>query len=328
MSTPTPPDKRNTPLTPSDLPIVLDSTRVTAFRKCPRLFYYAHILNLRNALQGKGLALTFGGAFAAGLEAYRRARQAGHLHTDAFYASAGQIIRHWAGNPAEPREGDPRTLTRAITTVTDYEKRFPFADDHIQPKTEGESFEYSFAIELSPADGFPQHPSGAPFLYAGRFDFFGEVGGKLPVIVDEKTTVRFLPNWAEQWTYRHQFAGYLWSMQTLGHNVQSVVVRGVGIHKHATDFLETPPTRYPKDTLTKFQQDLAQTCHHITQAFETCTFPRAWGDACTSYNQACPFRAICFGPEANEGAWLSTFNVDVWDPLKSTQCCTATKGTQ
>jgi hypothetical protein len=315
------------PLTYLDfsIPLVIDNTQVTAFRKCPRYWLYSYINHLRSS-EGKSLPLVFGGAFAAGLEDYRRWRHHGATHATSFEYGCAAIVKSWGDNPHEfpARNKDPRSQIRCMEALKFYTEYYPFHDDILQPhQSAGGGFEFSFAVELLPEWGFPLHPSGEPFLYVGRIDMLGS-WAKMPIINDEKTTTRIQSNWPQLWPIRHQFAGYVWALQKLGLGTHQVLVRGLGIHSKEFVPIEGGPYRFPDFLLTKFEDDLRDTvttmltCHECAEARSQhaalSEFNRNWGDACTSYNRVCHFSGVCFGDPANELSWLRSMPRDKWEP--------------
>lgn len=313
-------------------PQVLDSSQIVCFRSCPRKFLYTYCNHLRSHT-GKSLPLIFGGAFASGLEHYRTARLVKTLaHKPALELAYCRAITSWGDNPSEMREKDPRTLPRCLQALDWYTKTYPIETDSLQPHTHsvstcelGVTFEFNALVELSPSLGFPLHPSGSPYLYSVRFDTLGTYMG-LSVFADEKTTTQVRADWPQQWTFRHQFAGYAWALQQLGYPHRSAVVRGVVIHKNDFVALETPPILYSPHTLQKFEEDLRHTVREIDFAVTGVQinpidplpdhFPRAWGDACSAYNTPCAFTHVCFGHPRDELDLLAQFPREVWNPAE------------
>ena len=311
-----------------DLPLILDNTQITAFRKCQRYFFYTYMNHLRSS-SDKALPLVFGGAFAGGLEDYRRKRHDQHPHKEALESAYATAVLKWGDNPDvfPTAQKDPRTLMRCLEALRFYTEHYPFESDVLQPHpSENGGFEFSFALELLPEWGFPLHPSGSPFIYSGRIDMLGTYSG-MPIINDEKTTARIQSNWPELWPIRHQFAGYVWALKKLGHGTHQVLVRGLGIHTKDFVPIEGGPYRFQNFLLEKFEDDLRSTIADMVIAYENvtlggsgtiadvCAFSRNWSDACTSYNRICHFSNICFGNPDHEMAWLRSLPREKWEPI-------------
>lgn len=303
-----------------DLPIVLDSTLITSFRSCPQKFFLAHMQHLRGGEES--LPLLAGGTFAAGLEAYRWKAYTTHFTPSVAleFALEAMTIRWGDYEVTDPRE--TRTFDKVVGALYEYFKRWPVHEDPIRPMLQGEredpTFEFSFAVELDPARGFPLHPSGSPFLYSGRFDLMGSLSG-LPVIEDDKTTKALGPTWADQWNMRHQFMGYIWALKQLGYPARHVVVRGIGL-KTKIEIVETPPIHIPDHMLDKFEEALKSTVRDMISA-SVCVemgdthFPRNFGDACMSYFRPCTYTSLCSATPQNELGFMKTMNREKWDPL-------------
>lgn len=308
-----------------ELPTVLDSTMVTEYRLCPRKFFYTYMNHLRSPSTSP--ALVAGGAFAAGVEAYRKAHYGQSLdHEDCMVLATEAVIAKWPAEMLEtqPEKYDPRSLDRIIWAVDQYFTKYPPATDLLRPlytvHDDTPTFEFSFAVELCPENGFEYHPDGAAFLYCGRPDVLGTYD-TFPVFADEKTTIRFSHDWAEQWAMRHQFMGYAWAFRELDRPERSVVVRGIALTRELS-FLETQPIRFPPHLLDSFGQELRHTVNRMlseTDDIERCgCFPRAYGSACTAYNRMCKFAPVCASRPERELFMLQTYHRNPWKPLERT----------
>lgn len=313
-----------------ELPYVIDSTMIVAYRRCPRYMFYTYVNHLRS--EGLALPLLAGGAFATGVETYREARLLQNLsHEEAQLKVVEALILSWGDYPTDPKPSDPRNFHRVLQAVFEYFENYPVETDPIQPHqlatTKGFSFEFSFAVELRQERGFPLHPSGVPFLYAGRADALGKAHG-LPVFQDDKSTTRLGDTWVSQWGNRNQFTGYTWCLRELGLPHRHVIVRGICFYAaQPTFFIETPPINYPDYKLDIFEEDLKVTLREMVadaERGEACgknippsnIFPRRVGDACRSFNRACSHTDLCFSRPENIDSWLANKTVSPWDPLR------------
>jgi hypothetical protein len=302
------------------MPEVWDSTMIVAARRCETYFFYSYANHLRGG--AVSVPLLFGGAFAKGLEAYRKTYfSSGGNPSSAFIAGAEAIILAWGDNPSKflyPNgDGDKRTLDKCIFALDKYFVQWPIATDPLQPhintQTGNPTFEFSFAVPLDEPI-FPRQDNGQPFILTGRADTLGTLDD-LPVIEDDKTTTMMGPKWADQWYTRHQFIAYIWALRKQGYKVRHVVVRGIGIRESEIAFAETHPIHRPDHLLDKFEYDLARTLYEMKHHFAQRNIPRRLGDACFSYFRRCQFWDVCSAKPQHEMTWLRAMERNMWDPL-------------
>lgn len=156
------------------------------------------------------------------------------------------------------------------------------------------------------------HPSGSPFLYCGRFDMLGSHDGR-PVVRDEKTTGGSIGDrWAEQWNLRGQFLGYVWACQQCGLDLDSVVVRGVGIQKTQLRQIEAIKT-YSNMLVSRWHEQLRRDLWRIRRAWDEGYWDFNFGESCTAYGN-CIFMRVC--ESGSPEAWLNEFEVRRWNPLQ------------
>lgn len=305
----------------------LDNTMINTFRSCRRKFFHSYVLGL--ASSGRNIHLIAGGAFAAGIDAARKAAFNGVEHVDdqltialrAFTAEWQANFRAEDGTLLTPDlfEGEGKSFVNTFSSLEEYLYAFPPLRDEIQPLTNAvgaPTVEFSFAIPLDEAE---RHPSGTPFTFVGRFDMLGK-WRDLPVIVDEKTTTALGQYWLQQWTLRAQFMGYCWACQQLGYPVQHAFVRGIGILKTKTTFL-TAPVQFPQFLLDRWYSELLTTISEIRAAWDSyeasgftdaSAFNYNFGDTCASYG-GCAFIPIC--QSAQPSRWYPSYSIRRWNPL-------------
>lgn len=302
-----------------EMPEVWDSTMVVSARECETRFLYTYVNHLRG--DGLSVPLHFGGAFASGLEVYRKTFfLEGANESDAFLAGAEAIILAWGDNPSVIEvngKPDKRTLDRCICLLRDYFIRWPIPTDNLQPHINEVSgrptFEFSFAIPLEDPI-FPRQDNGAPFIYTGRADTLGTLDN-LPVIEDDKTTIAMGDKWAEQWYTRHQFLGYIYALKKMGFKTRHVVVRGACVRNEENAFAETHPIERPDHLLRKFEYELAWTLSTMQHFLRNQTVPRRFGNACYSHFKKCQFWDVCATKDGYELPFLRTMKRAKWDPL-------------
>jgi PD-(D/E)XK nuclease superfamily len=295
------------------LPAHIDATMMSCFRSCPRKFYNEFVLGLRPA--GLSIDLHAGGAFAHALEVVRKEVFINGRPTDeALLRAHAAFMIYWGDFVIPEYKATAKTPERVWHAVEQYFHQYPPLTDHIQPyMVDGKpTLEFTFAIPLE-GDDWPKHPvSGEPFLYAGRFDLLGEYMG-MPIVSDDKTSgTSHSGNWSERWDLRSQFIGYTWACQQLGLQVDSCVVRGIGILKQSIALAEVikPYSDYLRETwLEQVRRDL----HRIVNCWKEGYWDYNFAETCTSYG-ICVYSTAC--QSATPEPWLKTFDVRRWNPVQ------------
>lgn len=294
------------------LPAWVDSTMISAFRSCPRKFYYEFILGLRPP--GISVDLHAGGVFAHCLEVVRKEFYLNQRTLDEALLRANAAFEiAWGDFVIPDHKRTNKRPDRVWAAVESYFETYNPTFDHIQPYfSDGKpTFEFTFAIPLDLA-GFPLHPvSGEPFLYAGRFDLLGEYMG-LPVVEDDKTSGSgHYSNWSEKWDLRGQFIGYTWACQQLGLPVEQVVVRGVGIQ--ATQIAHAEVIKpYSNVLRARWLEQLRRDLVRLVDCWNAGYFDYNFGESCTDFGN-CIFTQPCQSSEPEP--WLKTFDVRRWNPV-------------
>lgn len=303
-----------------ELPIYIDSTMMSCFRSCPKKFYREFVLGLRPA--AISVDLHAGGCFAAGLEAFYEAIYiGGKSNTEARALAARRFFTEWGD--FVPWKDTPKTRENTWAALEDYLDTYPPLTDKVQPYLlNGKpTMEFTFAIPLEPAGanhwsddagGFPLHPvTGEPFLYAGRFDMLGEMGGR-PCVRDEKTTTSIGANWARQWDLRSQFSGYCWACQTQGIPCDTVVVRGIGILK--TKFHQVEAIKnYSDMNVARWHDQLRRDLWRLVRCWNDGWWDYNLAESCSSYG-GCAFIDLCNSPD--ETRWYSQYTSRRWNPTQ------------
>lgn len=319
------------PLPPVGFPHVIDGTMLTCFRSCPREFYLKYVLRRsgQGVLPGAPLSsakpnihLVAGGAFAAGLEAFRVAYYGERASLDecveraiiAAIVSWGDKLDPFPPDRDAPHLTDAKAMNGIIAAIAAYFKQYHPAHDRFQPEPmvrEGKvSFEYSFMIPLD-MPGFPLHPSGEPILFAGRLDGKGRYD-TLPTFSDEKTTKAIGPQWAQAWPMRNQFQGYGWAMRHLGFPHRRCLVRGVAIQKTQIKLQESL-NYYPDHVLDQWEHMLKYDLHTMVDMHNAKMWPARIGEACTSFG-SCEYTPVCLASPRTQEALVDTYGFNDWQP--------------
>ncbi|HEY0723358.1 MAG TPA: PD-(D/E)XK nuclease family protein [Pyrinomonadaceae bacterium] len=299
------------------LPREIDATQITCLRACPQKFKLEFCYGLRPTMFS--VDLHAGGCFATGVETVGKAVHEHKLPLEvALQKGLAAYLDAWGD--FVPMKDTPKTKERTWEAVEEYFKMWPPLTDHVQPHfIQGKpTYETTFAIPLEPVnsknvdtgDSFPLHPSGEPFIYTGKLDRLGDWRGKL-VGQDEKTTTSIGAKWSDQWLLRSQFMGYCWALQQMGLNVDTIIVRGIGILKTKFTLVEAAPT-YTTFMLERWKEQLRRDLWRLRRMWDEGYFDFNLAEACTSYG-GCPFNGLCTSP--NPEAWMDQFTVRRWNPL-------------
>lgn len=300
------------------LPSIMDSTMLVAYRACASKFYREHVL--KRTVPVLSVHLLAGGAFASGIEAYRRA-----YYADGYSEPSCLDIAFLAANvawgeaevfPSHPSVAS-KSLDRIFAALDSYFITYPVRSDQFQPHIRTDdgqpTIEFSAAVPLDPSLGFPLHPStGEPFIWHIRSDGLGKFRN-LSVFSDEKTTTSLGQTWSSKWTLRNQFISYAWCYREMGLPYRTALVRGVGLLKTKISHAECL-VHYPDHLIDTWQETAAYTMQQMVQHWEQDYWPEEFGDACTSYGN-CIFTDVCLAPQKRKMNYLEdSFQPRSWDP--------------
>lgn len=290
------------------LPPHIDSTMISAFRACPKKFWYEFVLGLRSETS---IDLHAGAVFSATLERFYQETYKNGADIPTALGRAYQTFTTDWGDFVIRKEKHPKTPENMWAAVESYVATYPPRTDPCQPYSVGDagSFEFSFAIPLD-FPGFPNHPSGDPFIYVGRFDMFGKWNGR-PVVRDEKTAQRLESNWSEKWDLRSQFLGYCWALQHNGVKCDTAIVRGVIITTKEIRQVEAIKV-YPQFLIDRWFDQLRRDLIRLRAAWDEKHFDYNLADSCTAYS-GCAYVPLCQSPTPEN--WYSNFSVKRWNPL-------------
>lgn len=294
-----------------DFPELIDSTMRASWAACPTNFYWAWI---RRLIPGQvSVDLHAGGAFAAGLEATRKAYYQYNTHPDdALHEGLVALSKYWGD--FEAPEGHAKQFHVILGALEDYFREYPLQTDMIQPyrNPEGDpAVEFTFSI---PIPGTKHPKTGNPILYGGRFDLIG-VFNNVIYVVDEKTTGQLGASFAKKWDLRGQFLGYVWATRVLGGlPVAGAIVRGVGLYK------TEPAYRYmqvvvPVDDflIERWLMDLRLDVERMISSWEHGLYQQNFSDSCIAYS-GCANKILCKSKEPER--FVNNYFVrNTWNPL-------------
>lgn len=297
-----------------NLQLAWDSTSLSAFKQCPRLYYYSIVLGYEP--KQRSYHLTFGLLYHSALETYDHERSRGMDHDSATCAAVYQtLVKTWDKQLQRPwNSGDSYknrfTLTRTIVWYLDH-----FADDPIRTiqLANGKP-----AVELSFRYEFPfRFSNGETVVACGHLDRLGEISGSTWV-VDRKTTKHDLGDrFFEQFTPDTQMTWYTLAGKVIGSvPVQGVILDGAQILVNSSRFQRQPISR-TQSQLDEFISDIKHYLRSAEQYAEDSYWPQNTA-SCFNFG-GCKFRSICSRSPEVRDQFLNDqtmFQKRIWDPLQ------------
>lgn len=288
-------------------PSTVDSTIMSTFRSCGQKAYLTYVEHWKS--KNPSVHLVAGGAFAAGIEAARKAFYVQGLSA-AESEGAGMVALLQSYGDFQCPSDSAKSLERMLGALEFYFAYYPLGADGANPITLDDGrrgIEFSFA---EPID--VKHPvTGDPILYTGRSDMLAERAGGI-YVYDEKTTSSLGLSWTKQWEMRSQFSGYEWAAGRQGIKTSGSIVRGVSILKTKYDTLEVSTYR-SKYELERFESQLVRDVKRMVRAWEEGYWDYSLDGGCTEYG-GCQLVQAC--KSSDPDSWLPVyFTQRVWDPL-------------
>lgn len=292
-----------------DFPEILDNTAREQFVVCPQKFLYSTINKLQP--DPSSIHLHAGGAYAAGMEAMRKAfYNKGASEADALAAGIEATISFYGD--FEPPAGSNKTCERICGAIISYTCQYPLGSDFLTPlryATGKHAIEFTFSVPLP----IPHPVTGNPLLYAGRFDMLGVDKHSTLFVVDDKTTSQLGASWSANWDLNSQFTGYCWAAQTFGYPVAGAIIRGVSLLK--TDYGHAQAIIYrPQWVLDRWYEQLIHDVQAMVEAWRKAQFSYALGAACSAYG-GCEFKRLCLTQNLDSQI-QAYYKQRHWNPLE------------
>ena len=296
---------------PLPFPSLLDNSAISSFKKCPTDWYYGSLRSITRT--GGNIHLHFGGAYAAGLEAGRKAfYDEGKSNDESLCIALDTAIRFYGDFESPPDFLGAKSFDRLVYALLEYFEEYPMESDIIKPfrLANGKSaVEFTFAIPLPNV----RHPTtGDPILYGGRFDMLAE-REKVLFVEDDKTASQLGGQWMRNWTLDAQFTGYCWAARDFGYPVAGAIIRGLSILKNGYGHAQAITYR-PDWQIDRWLQSTEHTVRLMIAYWEQGFFPLTLDKhACNSYG-GCGFHQLCESP--NPESWVAlNYEPRIWNPL-------------
>jgi hypothetical protein len=291
-------------------PLFVDSGIMRDFSRCLRRGYWHNVRRLVSP--GRDIHLEFGGAYAKGLEMFRRAYYGKKMSIDKAKAfGALHMTKYYGIEPIETPES-PKDYMRLLAAYSFYFQEWPPDTDFVQPFMIGDepAVEWSFAVPLE--IHHPDNPK-EPILYVGKFDMLAIKDGVL-FVYDDKTTGAMGKTWAESWEYDHQMTGYIWGAKDYGYPVAGAIIRGACILTKQIKFL--PAITYRQDwEVDRWYHEVHETIHRAIRAYKSGDWPTEGMFASRCVREGCAYRALCASKDPEP--WIpGNFVANEWSPIE------------
>lgn len=287
-------------------PAVIDNTTLKALRRCPHYCMQRHFEGLKPNDESDGVDLVFGAAFAAGIQAGRKAYfEEGHSASEAVDLAAEAATKTFTAKPLLIPARSSKTYANLVLAVRYYFlTAFPLQGDPLQPVTNG--IECEFKRELP----FLHPDTGKPLLYAGRMDMLAkDVTLEGLVVVDEKTTSNFSDGWLAQWDTDPQMSGYIWAT-----GASHAIIRGIAVSSKCVTHTTVPVWRTQHQLDVWERAMLNDVDRMLTLYRYKSEWNRYFGSACNAYGRQCEYVRLCLSPNA-EQIVKENYRVEFWNPL-------------
>lgn len=292
-------------------PRVIDSSMMANFKSCPRKSELSDFEHWKSATPN--VHLRAGGAYAAGLEAARRAFfEEGKPHADAVAIGGAALLAFYGDFECPPDSA--KSAERTLGALEFYFDRYPMDTDKLEPLTLPTG---GRAIELNGVEPLDiLHPeTQEPLLYSWRIDLAGRLSGML-LGEDDKTASQLGASWPRQWDLRSQFTGYVWGARRNSIPLQGFLIRGVSILKTKYDTMEAITYR-PEWQIDRWYAQLLRDVRRMIKCWEEGYFDYNLDHACAEYG-GCQFRNVCLSANPQD-VLTPFFERRKWDPVTRTE---------
>jgi hypothetical protein len=289
-------------------PTTFDNTMLSAARKCPQAFVWAHMATL--APVETSVHLHAGAAYARGLEVARKAFFIKNHSLEDSIAIGGLALIKDYGDFSAPHNS-AKTLDGLLGAYGHYFTQWPM-EQGPRPAVIGTStaIEWNFVL---PIPGVKHPETGEDLVYCGRFDTIDDYNG-MKMGGDDKTTTQLGEQWFNRWRLSNQITGYCWGAGEYGIPLAGFRLRGVSILKNSYGHAEAITYRKAWQ-IKEFLINTQATINHLITMWAAGYYEKAWNDACSSYG-GCPFMILCESQQPEQ--WIPVnFTQRKWDPLAS-----------
>ena len=310
----------------TNLQYAWDSTSLSYFKRCPRLYYYKMIEGWDE--KDESIHLRFGIEYHDALRIYEENKAAGMNHDEALHEAVySLIVRIDDWNPdRESKAGknkNPETLLRTVIWYLDEHE-----DDEAKTLVWSDgspAVEQSFRFELDWSPPMERHKGrilpDQPYVLCGHLDKIVTFMDQR-FVMDHKTTTWFLgPRYFNAFEPDNQMTLYALASKVVLHSdhpVRGIIIDAARIEPDKSSFARGITYRSP-DQLSEWVNDL----RHWLNLAERYAAEGYWPQndtACDKYG-GCKFREICSkSPKVRqrflEGNFVKQTEEEKWNPLR------------
>lgn len=294
-------------------PHYIDNSMRKDLVKCQKSAHYRYELGLQSK-QAKRVDLVAGKAFAAGIEAARKAYFGeGHyapaqVGVNALFVSYGSFV--------PPKESN-KTAERMAGALLAYLEKYPLESEKLVPfrLPNGKlALEFYFEHPI----GIPHPDDGKELHYCGNFDMLAIDENADLWVVDEKTTSSMGDKWANQWPLDSQLTGYVWGAQRLldqlglPHKVKGAIVNGIAIKKYDYDCGRFSVYREPWE-VERWYEQMTKDVRKWIAAYRFDDHDLNLDHSCAYYLNPCEFAPLCLSKNP-ERLYEGMYVVEFWNP--------------
>jgi hypothetical protein len=307
-----------------------DNTRLSAYKNCPRYYYYRHVRHWEP--DGRKTALVFGGAWHSAMEAIWAAMcppAVAPSKKTLCLLGYEAFLKHWIEEGMPPpdeidyeveREYAPRTPSQAMEMIIAY------VDDRLRTIQDFEmiAVEKGFAVPLD--------PNNPDLFYIGKIDKIVRRRGKVLGIEHKTTTAYSKPNkfkaiFLDSFSPNAQVDGYLYALHLMfPGQVGGVWVDAALVHKSEEGFQYIPIERQLQhldswlwETLTWINA-VENDTKHADAELASSPYMRAFPkntNSCWNFMAACPYIGMCKAySNPKDKPIPAGFTEKKWDPLQ------------
>lgn len=313
-----------------------DNTRISDFRRCPRFYFFRHVMHWKLSSVSE-LALIFGGGWHAGMDELWRGVAAAEPEIDVLNSAYDAFVSYWVehgmDHPSEidlerGKELSPRTPMIAREMLGAYYTKRVSAIRELQIL----EVERPFAVPLSPTD--------ETLFYVGRIDKVvspsrGAIRG-----IEHKTTTsmrlggqrrddhRISGAFLDSFSPNSQVDGYCYALHLLYPDKRSDVwVDASLVHAKGEDFQFIPIDRRMAQLDSwlyethRWIEDIEREKLRLRECSEADTFMAAFPkntNSCFDFNRPCPYLDLCKARPnpLSYGEAPPGYKEEPWDPLE------------
>lgn len=307
-----------------------DNTRLSAYKRCPRFYYYRHVLHWE--VDGKRLPLIFGASWHSAMEVIWAAMTPPAIPPNKetiVRAAYGAFLDTWLKEGGPPpdeidyemeKDYAPRTPTTGLEMIVGYvEHRLANASDF-----ELISVEKGFAVPLDPQD--------PTLFYIGKIDKIVKRRGKVMGIEHKTTTAyskasKFRSTFVDSFSPNAQVDGYLFALHMMYPGKAGAVwVDAALVHKSDEGFMFIPVERQlaqldgwlweTLDWIRRVEADTAAAVAVKASDPYMHAFPKNT-NSCWDFMSACPYLGPCkMWSNPKDKPIPAGYTAKRWDPLE------------